>query len=176
MSLAYLEGLQGQEVLGVMKHFPGHGATSGDTHEGYAYSDKTYEQFMTEDMLPFINGVEQNVPMMMVGHISTPGITGNELPASLSPQMITGILREDLGYDGIVFTDALNMGAITDKYTSDEACIMAFTAGADMLLMPADFMTAYEGMVAAVRDGRITQERLDESVKRILRVKLQYLE
>ncbi|MGN0132685.1 MAG: glycoside hydrolase family 3 N-terminal domain-containing protein [Lachnospiraceae bacterium] len=176
MSLAYLEGLQDQQMLGVLKHFPGHGATKGDTHEGYAYTDKTYEQLTEEDLIPFANGVDADVPIIMVGHISTPNVTGNDLPASLSSQIIEGILREKLGYEGLVVTDALNMGAISSQYGSDKACIMALEAGADMLLMPADFSTAYEGVLSAVEEGRITEERLNESVKRILRVKLQYME
>ena len=174
MALACLEGLQSHHVIGVLKHFPGHGATLGDSHDGYAYTDKTYEELAAEDMLPFMEGIKEGAPVIMTGHISTPNATGNELPASLSPQMTTEILREKLGYEGLIITDALNMKAIFDQYTSGEACIMALEAGADMLLMPADFTAAYEGVLAAVGEGRITQERLNESVKRILEVKMEY--
>ena len=113
--------------------------------------------------------------MIMAGHIAVPSVTNDQLPASLSPVMLDDILREDLGYEGVVITDALNMGAVSGLYGSDEACVMAFQAGADMLLMPKDFQTAYEGVLMAVENGDISEERLDESVRRIIRVKLQYL-
>ncbi len=175
MSGMYLKGLEENGVIGALKHFPGHGATLADTHEGYAYIDKTYEELLEEDMIPFTEGVKEQVPMIMVGHIAAPSVTGDELPASLSSVMIEDILRNDLGYEGIVITDALNMGAVSNLYASDEACIMAFKAGADMLLMPKDFKTAYEGVLQAVENGDIPEERLDESVRRIIRIKLQYL-
>lgn len=175
MSEAYLEGLQEHDVIGAYKHFPGHGATLGDTHEGYAYTDRTYEELAAEDMRPFIKGADAQIPMIMVGHISVPNVTGNQLPASLSDIMIGEILRGDLEYDGVVITDAMNMGAITDQYTSDQACIMALRAGADMLLMPEDLQIAYHGVLQAVNDGEISEETLDEAVRRIIRVKLQYV-
>lgn len=175
MAEAYLRGMQEQNVIGAYKHFPGHGATLGDTHDGYAYTDKTYEELAAEDMQPFIKGAEEQIPMIMVGHISVPNVTDDQLPASLSEVMIGEILRQDLEYDGIVITDALNMGAIADQYTSDRACVMALKAGADMLLMPEDFQTAYEGVLQAVNQGEISEEALDEAVRRIIRTKLQYL-
>lgn len=175
MSCMYLRGLEENGIIGALKHFPGHGATLADTHDGYAYTDKTYEELLEEDMVPFAEGVKEQVPMIMVGHIAAPFVTEDRLPASLSPVMIEDILRNDLGYEGIVITDALNMGAVANLYASDEACIMAFKAGADMLLMPKDFKTAYEGVLQAVENGDISEERLDESVRRIIRIKLQYL-
>lgn len=176
MALACLNGLQEHAVVGVLKHFPGHGATLSDSHDGYAYTDKTYEELEKEELLPFIDGIEEGVSVIMTGHIAAPNVTGNDLPASLSPQLTNEILRERLGYDGLIITDALNMKAISNQYTSGEACIMALEAGADILLMPADFQVAYEGVLSAVSDGRISEERLNESVKRIIKVKLQYLE
>lgn len=113
--------------------------------------------------------------MIMAGHISLPDITGDDMPASLSKTMISDILRGDLGYEGLVITDALNMGAVTKQYTSKEACILALEAGVDMLLMPEDFKSAYKGVLDAVNEGRISEETLDKAVKRIIRVKLQYL-
>lgn len=175
MSCMYLKGLEENDVMGVLKHFPGHGATLGDTHDGYAYTDKTYKELLEEDLVPFAEGAKNQVPMIMAGHIAVPSVTNDQLPASLSPVMLDDILREDLGYEGVVITDALNMGAVSNLYGSDEACVMAFKAGADMLLMPKDFQTAYEGVLLAVENGDISEERLDESVRRIIRVKLQYL-
>ena len=109
---------------------------------------------------------------MMVGHISLPEVTGDDVPASLSPFVIGNLLRAKLGYEGIVLTDALNMGAVTDQYTSAQAAVKAILAGNDMILMPLDFKSAYAGILTAIQDGTISQERLDESLARILRVKL----
>lgn len=175
LSLAYLDGLMENGVLGSLKHFPGHGSTKGDTHEGYAYTDQTYEQLMEADLIPFKEGADRQVPFIMAGHISLPNVTKQDMPASLSYEMLTGILREDLGYEGIIITDALNMGAVANQYSSGEACVLAIEAGADMLLMPVDFESAYEAVLAAVKEGRISEDRIDESVRRILHVKLSYL-
>ncbi len=175
LAFEYFGGLRDREVVGVYKHFPGHGATLGDTHDGYAYTDKTLEQLKEADLLPFMDGVENQVPMIMSGHISLPNVTGDDLPASLSKTMITDILRKDLGYEGVVITDALNMGAIANTYTSGEACIMAIEAGNDMLLMPANFPSAYAEVLQAVRDGKISEARINESVKNILKIKLRYI-
>lgn len=171
MVLKELDGLHKSGMLGVVKHFPGHGATLGDTHEGYAYTDKTLDEMLENEMVPFQKAIENNVQIVMAGHISVPGITGNEEPASLSHTVITDILRERLGFDGIVITDALNMGAVAEMYTSSEAAVKVLEAGGDMLLMPEDFQSAYQGVLDAVSSGRIEEERLDESVRRILRVK-----
>lgn len=175
MALAYMNGLSEENVAGCLKHYPGHGATAADTHEGYAYIEKGLEELKNSDLIPFIRGIEEGVPVIMAGHISLPDVTGDDMPASLSEKMIADILRTDLGYDGLVITDALNMGAVTQQYTSEEACILALEAGADMLLMPEDFKSAYNGVLEAVSEGRISEEALDEAVKRIIRVKLQYL-
>jgi beta-N-acetylhexosaminidase len=172
MVQAELQGLESQGVYGCVKHFPGHGATAGDTHEGYAYIDKTWEEMQDNELLPFRDAVNAGVSFVMVGHISMPGVTGDETPASCSKTLIQEKLREEMGYDGIVLTDALQMKAITDQYTSAEAAVQVLQAGADMLLMPEDFASAYEGILAAVSDGTITEERIDTSVRRILRVKL----
>lgn len=167
-----LNGLWAHSVYGCPKHFPGHGATLGDTHKGYAYTDKTWEELKDNEILPFREAIGQGVSFLMVGHISLPNIIGTDVPASCSETMIQGYLREELGYDGIVLTDALNMGAITDQYTSAQAAVKAFQAGNDMLLMPADFPSAYQGILSALQEGTISEERLNESVRRILSVKL----
>ena len=108
---------------------------------------------------------------LMVGHISLPQITGDGTPAVLSEAVMNQMLRQELGFQGIIITDALNMGAITENYTTEDAAVQAILAGADMLLMPADFQKAYQAVLNAVNDGRITRERLDESVLRILKLK-----
>ena len=160
-------------MYGTLKHFPGHGATRQDSHTGYASTDRTLEQIRTEELLPFQAGIDAGASFVMAGHISAPEITGNDIPASLSKKMITEILREDMGYDKIVITDALNMGAISQKYGSGEAAILSVEAGADILLMPADFEAASHRMTEAVRSGRIPESRIDQSVLRILRVKME---
>ncbi len=163
-----LEGLQNHQVFGCIKHFPGHGATVGDTHEGYAYTDKSWEELKSSDLIPFQDSIAWGVEFVMVGHISLPQITGDGTPASLSPYAIGDLLRGELGYEGIVLTDALNMKAVTSQYTSSQAAVAAIQAGNDMILMPEDFPSAYQGILDAVKSGVITQERLEESLRRIL--------
>lgn len=172
MVISNLEGLQNRQIFGCIKHFPGHGATEGDTHQGYAYSDKSWEELKSNDIVPFQDSMEWGVKFVMVGHISLPQVTGNDTPASLSSYVIGHLLREELGYDGIVLTDALNMKAVTDQYDSSQAAVEAILAGNDMILMPKDFHSAYQGILDAIENGVISQNRLDESLRRILEVKM----
>ncbi|MDE7185677.1 MAG: glycoside hydrolase family 3 protein, partial [Lachnospiraceae bacterium] len=169
---AYSDGLHAHGVLSAFKHFPGHGATEADTHDGYAYTDKTYEELRQADLVPFAGAAEAGIDCVMVSHIAVPNVTGNNTPCSLSYQMITEVLRGALQYDGIIVTDAMNMGAITRQYASDEAAVAAIKAGADVILMPENLQLAAEGVLAAVRSGVITEERIDASVRRLIRVKL----
>ena len=168
-----LEGLSSQGVFGAVKHFPGQGGVSGDSHDGAVTLDKSLEELMQTELVPFQKAVENCVSFVMVGHISVPQVVGDNTPASLSQMMVSNVLREQLGYQGIVITDAMNMGAITGTYTADQAAVMAVNAGVDMILMPQDYETAYNGLLQAVQDGTITEERIDESVERIVKVKLQ---
>ncbi|MCI8374466.1 MAG: glycoside hydrolase family 3 protein [Lachnospiraceae bacterium] len=172
LAAAVTEGLHGEGILSAFKHFPGHGATKDDTHEGYAYSERSYEELKSAELVPFAAAQECGVDMVMVAHISLPEVTGDHTPSSLSHRMITEILRGDLGYEGLVITDALNMGAIAKAYSSGEAAVRAVEAGVDLLLMPKNFSEACEGIQQAVLEERISEERLEESVRRILRVKL----
>lgn len=173
MTAASVTGLQQTGVSACIKHFPGHGDTAADSHSGAAQTDRTREEMEAEEFVPFRSGIEAGTDLVMVGHISAPELTGGDnIPSSLSETVITGILRGELGYDGIIITDALNMGAITEYYEPDVAAIMALKAGADMVLMPEDFVQAYEGVLAALQDGTISQERADDSLRRIYRVKL----
>ncbi len=172
MSLALAEGLREQGILSVFKHFPGHGATAGDTHAGYAFTDKTLEDLLSCELIPFQRCIEEKAGMIMVGHISLPGITGSDMPASLSPEIINEVLRGRMGYDGVVVTDALDMGAIVQQFSSAEAAVKVLTAGADLILMPENFDEAYQGVLDAVKDGTLSPERIDESLRRILKVKL----
>lgn len=166
-----VKGLQNTGIRATLKHFPGHGDTAEDSHSGYASSYKSLEQLEECEFLPFRTGIEAGADFIMAGHISLPNVLGDQTPASLSYKMLTEILRDKMGFDGIIITDALNMGAITNYYSSGEAAVSAVKAGADMLLMPENFEDAYNGMINAVYDGRISEERINESVIRILRVK-----
>lgn len=172
MSIAVAEGLKSKGIEATYKHFPGHGATAGDTHLGAAFTTKTKEELMEEELVPFQNAIDNGASIIMVSHISVPNITGHDTPASLSSDMIDGMLRTDMGFDGIVITDAMEMGAISSKYASDEAAVMAIQAGADMILTPEDFRLAYDGVLEAVKSGKISEERLDQSVERIIELKL----
>lgn len=168
-------GLASQEILSTYKHFPGHGDTTADTHEGYAYSNKSKEELYQCELIPFIGGIERGVPFIMVGHISFPHIIGNETPASLSKTIVKDLLINELQYKGIIITDALNMDAISQKYSSAQAAVKALNAGVDMLLIPDDFNAAYEGILSAVQNGEISENRIDESVYKILKTKISNL-
>lgn len=171
MADAYMRGLSASGVIGVYKHFPGHGGTTEDTHDGYAYVDKPLEELKKTELVPFRDGMEKNAGMIMVAHVSLPQVTGNDMPATLSKEVVTSLLREDMGFDGVVVTDALNMGAIANHYSAAQSAVMALEAGCDILLMPSDFVQAYEAVLQAVRDGSLSGERIDESVLRILTLK-----
>ena len=171
MVSAFIDGLHSQGILSCIKHFPGHGSAVGDTHNGFAALDKTGSELMTTDLVPFMGNLDRT-DMVMVAHISLTRVVEDGMPASLSPQIITQGLRGALGYNGVVITDSLEMRAVTKEYKSAEAAIRALNAGADVLLMPSSLISAFEGVVSAVEAGTISQARLDESVMRILRLKL----
>lgn len=173
MSAELSKGLLEKGVYSTYKHFPGHGSTAGDTHAGYAYTDKTLEELMACELIPFSDGIDKEVPFIMIGHISLPNVTGDYTPASLSEKIITDLLRNQMGYDGIVITDALNMGAIVNDYSSANASVKAIKAGVDILLMPSDFYSAYNGVLNAVESGEISEERINESLRRILKIKVE---
>ena len=172
-AVQYAKGLSANNVLSTFKHFPGHGGTEGDTHEGFAYTSKTYNELLQDELKPFIAAKKNNVDAVMVAHISVPSILGDNTPCSLSYYMITECLRNDIGYQGLIVTDSMAMGAITNEYTNKEATVLAVLAGNDIILMPADFYEAYEGVLEAVKSGRISEQRINESVRRIIKVKLQ---
>lgn len=172
MVLGVSSGLLEQNVVPVIKHFPGHGDTSTDTHTGAVYVEHDKERLNSIELVPFQHAINADFPCIMAAHISLPNITGNDIPASLNSQILTDLLREEMGFSGIIITDALNMGAVSPNYEADEACIEAILAGVDILLMPQDYKKAYYGVLNAVLEGRISQERIDESVRRILELKM----
>ena len=123
-------------------------------------------------MITFKAGIEAGTPLVMSAHIAVPAITGSGVPSTLSPLMLTEKLRGELGYEGAIITDALRMGAISKEYSASDAAALAFIAGADMLLLPENPVEAFNGVMAAIADGRISPERLDASVRRILELKI----
>ena len=176
MAVAEAKSMRRQGVLPIYKHFPGHGATVGDTHEGFVSIDQTLDELYEDELIPFQEAIANDAEVIMVGHISVPEITGNDEPSSLSQYMITDVLRGQMGYEGIVITDAMNMGAISDNYSSADMAVKAVNAGVDIILMPVDFAEAYQAVLDAVDSGDISEEKIDESVRRILRVKYRFFE
>lgn len=171
MVASSIKGLEEAGVTACMKHFPGQGNADGDTHEGLASTERTLDEIRETELKPFVAGIEAGAEMIMVGHLAIPAITEDNTPASLSKKVITDVLREEMGYNGVVITDALNMASISEYYDSAQASIMALKAGADMVLMPEDFVEAYEGVLAAVKDGTISEARINDSLKRVYRIK-----
>ena len=165
-----VEGIEGTGVSSCLKHFPGIGATEEDTHDGRVETEKTLDEMRSLDFVPFKAGIEAGADFVMVSHITVASLE-EAVPSSMSKTIMTDVLRDELGFQGIIITDAMNMSAITEYYTTEEAAVMAIQGGADMLLMPDDFEKAYEAVLTAVKDGTITEERIDESLKRIYRVK-----
>lgn len=174
MVAAAVQGFHDSGTICCIKHFPGHGDTAEDSHYGCATTSKTWEEMQQCELLPFVGGIEAGADMVMVGSITAPNVTDDSLPASLSYEMITERLRKEMGYSGIVITDSMTMGAITQYYSSGEAACKAVEAGADIILMPEDLVEAYDAVEQAVLDGEIREERLNESVLRILQLKERY--
>ena len=171
MVSAAVEGFHDAGMLCTLKHFPGHGDTGEDSHLGTATTTKTWEEMQAVEMLPFRAGIAAGVDVVMAAHITTPNVTSDGLPASMSYTILTEKLRGELGFTGVICTDALEMRAITDHYSASDAAVTALNAGADILLMPADLPAAFDGVVKAVEEGRVSEERLNESVRRILTLK-----
>ncbi len=166
-----VKGLKKHGVSPVLKHFPGHGGTAEDSHETKPVLHRTLEELKQTELLPFAAGIESGADFVMVGHISVPEIEEDGRPAVFSRVLVTDILRKQLGFEGIIITDAMNMGAVTESYGSGEAAVEALLAGVDMILMPEDFGAAVQAVKAAVEEGTLTEKRIDESVTRILKLK-----
>lgn len=166
-----MQGLADHKVTACVKHFPGIGSSTQDTHQGLASTDRTAEEFRANEFSVFQAAIDGGADMIMVSHMSAPALAGDGTPCSLSEAVVTGILRNELGFKGVIITDALNMSAISEYYGADEAAVMALRAGCDMLLMPEDFEKAYNGVLKAVQDGVISEERIDDALRRIYRIK-----
>ena len=167
-----VKGLQAQGVSATLKHFPGQGQCGEDTHKGYVELNATIDRLRDVEFLPFKSGISAGADMVMMSHVAVSKITGKETPASLTKLMVTDILREELQFDNVIITDAMNMKVITKFYDADQAAIMAIEAGNDMILMPDNFEQAFEGVLEAVKDGTLSESQIDEAAGRVLSVKI----
>ncbi len=172
---AFIDGAHSEttsRVLVTAKHFPGHGDTSMDSHMGLARVDATKERMAQVELIPFRAAIQHNVDSIMTAHLSVPAYEPESIPATVSKNIITGLLRDQLGFKGIVVTDAMDMQGLAKMFSPGEASVRALEAGVDMLLMPTDPDAAINAIVAAVRSGRISRKRLDQSVAKILNAKI----
>lgn len=167
-----VRGLQDNKVSATLKHFPGHGDSEHNSHNEFSYSLRSLDEMRETEFLPFISGIKQGVDFIMISHISAPNVTGSDSPSSLSSVIITDLLRNELNYENVITTDALNMRAISDYYSPEDAAVKAINAGADILLMSPDFELVYNAVINAVKSDLVSEERINESVYRILNVKM----
>lgn len=164
-----VKGFNDGGVMCTLKHFPGHGDTAEDSHYSSAYVHRTKEEIMADEMQPFRSGIEAGAEFVMVGHLIVPDI--DEVPATLSYKIATGILRDELKFEGVAITDSFEMESIADNYSVDDAVVMSVKAGMDMILQPKDMASAVNSIEQAVADGELSEDRIDEIVRRILTLK-----
>jgi len=178
LGAAYIKGLQGGGIAAIGKHFPGHGNTSVDSHLGLPSLPQTVDQLGQIELVPFRRAIEADIAGIMSAHIVFPAVDPSGAPATLSREVMTGLLRERLGFRGLAVSDDMGaMRAITDNYGAGEAAVLAVNAGVDLLILSAEFprqQQARDALVAAVRDGTIPRERLDEAVRNVLQVKARF--
>jgi len=172
MTAAAVKGFLKAGISPVLKHFPGHGNVGGDSHLGAVTSRSSRSEFYKRDFIPFLMGMDAGCNFIMIGHISAPALTDKQEPASLSYDIQTRILRQELGYKGLIITDAMDMGAITNNYNPGIASLKAFHAGTDLILMPENIPAAQKSFKDAIASGTLSRERLEDSVRRILKVKM----
>lgn len=171
LGVSLAKGLKNNKVISTYKHFPNHGATATDSHQDLPVINKTEEELLNNDLIPYQEAIKNNADMIMISHLALPQITKDYTPASLSYEIITNLLKKKLGFKGLVVTDALNMQALTKNYSEKEILIKAINAGADLLLMPEDPVNAVKIIKEAVNGGLISEERINESVEKILSLK-----
>ncbi len=172
MTASFVKGAEEQNISATLKHFPGLGAGSGNTHDRSVVIERTLDELTNTEFAAFAGGISAGVDLVMVGHQTT-AASGDGLPGDLSPVVVSQWLKKDLGFDGLIVTDAHNMGAIINNYTPAEAAVLAVRAGVDIILMPEDLKAAADGIAAAVTNGEITETRLNESVSKILKKKME---
>jgi beta-N-acetylhexosaminidase len=172
---AFLQGAADNpkyRVLTTAKHFPGHGDTAVDTHLNLASIPADRKHLDEVELAPFRAAIAKGVDSIMTAHLAVPALGTGDLPATLSPMILTQLLRIELGFKGLIVTDAMEMGGIAKGFTVGDAAVRAIQAGADVILMPSDPVAAIDAITAAVVQGRITKGRIDQSVERLLRAKL----
>ncbi len=165
-------GIQDQGISATLKHFPGHGSTAEDSHEKPVNADSDLLDLRSKEFKPFQAGIDAGADFVMVSHISISKVTENTVPASMSKIVIQSMLRKELGFEGIVITDAMDMGAVTRKYEPGEAAVNCVKAGVDIVLMSTDLEKAYEAVMDAVKKGKISEEQINESVQRVMQIKI----
>lgn len=174
--IAAMKGMRDGGAVPVVKHFPGHGDTDADSHYSLPVISKTKEELLSQELVPFREAIKQGVPAVMAGHLQCTQLD-EEYPASLSKKIVQELLRDELGFDGVAFTDDLTMGAVAENYRLGKACVLAVNAGCDMLLVCHEYENASAALAAlkeAVEAGEISMDRLDEAVTRILKMKADY--
>ena len=171
MAAAQVEAFLESGMLCSAKHFPGIGSAVGDSHEARITSWQSIEELRKTELVPFVSAIDAGVPFVMAGHLSVPSITGGNIPASLSYDVIQKLLREELEYEGLIITDSLEMGAVDDYSQGDESAVLALTAGCDIVLLPANFEAAINRVLGAIQRGDISEDRINQSLYRILRTK-----
>ncbi|MGM7701801.1 beta-N-acetylhexosaminidase [Pseudalkalibacillus sp. Hm43] len=187
MGLAFMEGLHASDVMAVAKHFPGHGSVNLDSHYVLPVSEQSIEELEQVEWKPFRKMIEQGVPGIMTAHITFPNIDDSEFtsrkdglpiqtPATMSPKIMNELLRNEMGFQGLLFTDSMEMKAITDHFGPGEAAVQAVLAGVDVIVMPDHLKVAYDSLAQAVEENRISEERLNQSVNRILQAKLKWID
>jgi beta-N-acetylhexosaminidase len=174
LALSLANGLKESNVIAVGKHFPGHGDTFKDSHVDLPIVQKNLEELKALELIPFIEAIKKNIPGIMVGHLAVPKITGDNSPASISRVLVTELLRDKLGYDGLVMPDSLKMKALSNYFTESEIYLRCVNSGNDMLLMPQNINVAYDTLYEAVNEGKITEDRVNAAVYRILSLKFDY--
>lgn len=171
MVAAISKGLQEKNCLSSLKHFPGHGDTATDSHIGLASINVDKKRLNSLELIPFKKGIEQGADSVMTGHLIVPQVTNDEIPSTLNPKISTDLLRKELNFKGIIVTDGMEMGAIVKNYSEEKSVVMAVQAGADVILLPLDAIRAIDWIEAAVKRGELTEERINESVRKILEAK-----
>lgn len=172
MSEAMIKGLQDGKVIATAKHFPGHGDTDIDSHNDLPQLNFTMDRMNAVELVPFKNAIDKGVMSVMIAHLAFPELEAQpNIPASLSPAIVQGLLIDKMGFGGLVVTDALNMKGITKYFSTSEVAVMCVNAGIDLILMPLDEVTTVKAIESAVKSGQITEERINRSVEKILKVK-----
>lgn len=169
--VALSKGVKDANCLATLKHFPGHGDTATDSHIGLSVVPIDRARLDAVELVPFKMAIAAGVDSVMTAHVAMPKITGDEIPGTLNPKVTTDILRKELGFNGIITTDAMEMGAINRNYSPEKAVVMAVQAGADVVLLPLSSKQAIDSIEVAVKSGTLSEKRIDESVRRILLAK-----